>query len=101
MLGLMKVEDCAKLDAKFKTAIKDLAARDDELDAAEKRIEGLLRDASARAKWNKEISDRLGAAETELATFRAKRDRDNAQRRARHAQKANDAAPKAKKGVRS
>lgn len=36
----------------------------------------------------------------QLTNFRAKRDRDNAQRRERHARKANDAAPKAKKGVR-
>lgn len=57
-------------EEKFKTAVKDLAARDDELDDAEKRIEGLIRDAATRAKWNKDISDRLTKAEAEIAALR-------------------------------
>lgn len=55
---------------------------------------------NAQAKFVAAAKDLADQAD-ELATFRAKRDRDNAQRRERHARKANDAAPKAKKGVRS
>lgn len=92
MLGLKASEPATDWEAKFKTAIKDLAARDDELDNAEKRIEGLLRDAAARAKWNKDITDRLTKAEAEIASlrpdaekFRAKAARDAEQKKAKRA----------------
>lgn len=90
ILGLKSPEPATDWEAKFKTAIKDLAARDDELDNAEKRIEGLLRDATARAKWNKDITDRLAKAEAEIAALRpdaeamrAKRKRDREQKAAK------------------
>lgn len=58
-------------EAKFKTAVIDLEARDRELDDADKRIEALLAEAAERAKWNKEITDRLGKAEANLRTCKA------------------------------
>ncbi|WP_146130789.1 hypothetical protein [Sphingopyxis lindanitolerans] len=82
MIGAVSAEEHAKLDTKFKTAIKDLAARDDELDSAEKRIEGLLRDATVRAKWNKDVTDRLAKAEVEIAALKPDAEAMRAKRQA-------------------
>lgn len=70
MIGAVSAEEHSKTVNALATATKALEARDDEIDAAEKRIEGLLRDAATRASWNKDLTDKLAKAEAEIAALK-------------------------------
>jgi peptidoglycan hydrolase CwlO-like protein len=95
MIGAVSAEEHSKTVNALATATKALEARDDEIDAAEKRIEGLLRDAATRASWNKDLTDKLAKAEAEIAALKPdaeamrKKRKDDRER----AQGKRDAAP--------